>query len=443
MMLTIQTDRTLIRAHAESTRYILARVNAPRASRRGERLPVNVGIVLDRSGSMADERKFTLAREAVEQSLRMLRPDDRFSLVVYDTEIDVLSPSAFATPDVKRRAMDSLRAVGPRGGTDLGAGWLRGCEQVSEWAATVSAAPARGPSDAPISRCLLLTDGLANHGITNRDELASHAAELRRLGVATSTFGVGADFDERLLRDMAHEGGGNFYFIEGASQIPEMLTGELGEALEITMRDAVLAVRFADGSAPAAEGRERGRIDVLNRFRTQRTADRGELRVQLGDLTSEQEIDTVLRVELPRGAEGNSAGVMVSLHAGGEPVAGESQAIEWRYASHLENDLQSRNRAVDRAVAAQYAARARAEATERNRDGDYQQARHVLEATARRIRTYAGDDPELNALVTGLGEDRSTYGVHMTAAALKMSVRDAEVMSKSRGYLGRARKRTT
>ena len=160
---------------------------------------MNVGIVLDRSGSMGDERKFGLAREAVEQSLRMLRPEDRFALVVYDTEVDVLMPSTKATPEAKRRALDALREIGPRAGTDLAGGWLRGCEQRAEF-----------PYDDQVSRCLLLMDGLANHGITDRDELARHAGELRQRGVSTSTFAVGADFDERLLRDMAHEGGGNF-----------------------------------------------------------------------------------------------------------------------------------------------------------------------------------------------------------------------------------------
>jgi Ca-activated chloride channel family protein len=109
MTLAIQTDRTLIRAAASSTRYVLARITAPRAPERDMRLPVNVGIVLDRSGSMAAERKFELAREAVEQSLRMLRADDRFALVVYDSEIDVLMQSTRATPEMARRALDALR----------------------------------------------------------------------------------------------------------------------------------------------------------------------------------------------------------------------------------------------------------------------------------------------------------------------------------------------
>jgi Ca-activated chloride channel family protein len=191
MTLHAQTDRDLIRALAESTRYVLVRAAAPIAPPRENRIPVNVAFVLDRSGSMSDERKFTLARDAVVRALEMLRPEDRFSLVVYDTRIDVLMPSTFATSDAKRDALTALSDVGPRG-----------------------------------------------DGITNRAELAHHASELRRRGVATSTFGVGADFDERLLRDMAHEGGGNFYFIEAASQIPAMLTGELGEALAAVCRGA-------------------------------------------------------------------------------------------------------------------------------------------------------------------------------------------------------------
>src|SRR4051812_10873777 len=101
MHLSLRTDRSLLRSAARSTRYLMISLTAPTAPPRANRLPVNVGLVLDRSGSMDGERKFDLAREAVVQSLRMLRPEDRFTLVVYDTEIDVLVPSTFATREAK------------------------------------------------------------------------------------------------------------------------------------------------------------------------------------------------------------------------------------------------------------------------------------------------------------------------------------------------------
>src|SRR5436190_11478886 len=105
MTVIVQTDRHLVRAGVRSARFVLATIQAALAARRADRTPVNIGIVLERSGSMADARKFSLAREAVQQALAMLRPDDRFSLVVYDTRIDVVMPSSLATSDAKQRAI--------------------------------------------------------------------------------------------------------------------------------------------------------------------------------------------------------------------------------------------------------------------------------------------------------------------------------------------------
>ena len=434
MTLTTLTDRKLIRAAASSTRHVLTRITAPRAPAREQRLPVNVAFVLDRSGSMADERKFTLAREAVEQALRMLQPEDRFSLVVYDTEIDVLMASTRATPDAKRRALRALAEVGPRGGTDLGGGWLRGCEQVAEFLTEpLSHSQTVNPSNR-VSRCLLLTDGLANHGITDRDELARHAGELRERGVVTTTFGVGADFDERLLRDMAHEGGGNFWFIEGASQIPELITAELGEALEVTLRNASLLVTLPEGAE----------AETLNRFRSARLADRRELRVDVGDLVSGQELEVVVKLTFPRGDAGSetSVGFAVATGGGGEIVAGSECRVRWTYASHHDNDVQPRNREVDRAVAALYVARARAEATELNRDGRYDRARRVMERTAGRIREYAGTDAALRGLAESLMEEMGEYEAPRSLMAMKSSLYVAELSRKGRDTSGRARRRT-
>ncbi|HEX7123269.1 MAG TPA: VWA domain-containing protein, partial [Gemmatimonadaceae bacterium] len=379
MTLSIQTDRTLIRASASSTRYVLARITAPRAPQQEQRSPVNVAFVLDRSGSMADARKFTLAREAVEQALRLLRPADRFSLVVYDNYVDVLAPSSHAEPGAIERTLSALRHIAPRGSTNLGEGWLRGCEQIAEFV-----------DRERVSRCLLLSDGLANQGITDRDELARHAGELRQRGVTTSTLGVGADFDERLLRDMAHDGGGAFYFIEGAAQIPEILTSELSEALEVVLRDVALVVRPVGASWRAAIAERRGPLacdepESLNRYRQRWHEGLGELRVDLGALVSAQQLDLVIKLQFPLGEGAAEREAVFALEAEGVLVSGSERRQAWRYASHAENDRQPRNREVDRAVAHLSAARARAEATEFNRHGDFERAGRVLDRTAHRI----------------------------------------------------------
>ena len=421
MTMTMRTDRQLIRAGASSARFVLVDFIAPDAPQRTERLPVNVALILDRSGSMSGARKFELAREAVQQALRMLRPEDRFSLVVYDDTVDVLARSRPATPDAKRRALEALAAVGPRGSTDLCAGWMRGCEQVAEHLV-----------EEGIARALLLTDGLANSGTTDREVLAQHASELRARGIATSTFGVGEDFDERLLRDMAHEGGGNFYFIETPTQIPDLLTSELGEALEVVARGAALEITLPRGA----------RAEPLNRFRHSRGDDTNSLRVELGDLASGQEVRVVIRVQHAPGEIGDRAVVRMALVAQGEVMRRSEGMVAWTYATHAENDAQPRDREVDREVALLFAARARAEATEANRRGDYGRARRVLEGTAARIRDYAGADSTMQGIALSLREETVVYAEQaMSPMMLKSAMFAAEAVGKGRDSMGKARRK--
>lgn len=416
MTLSIRADRRLIRSEARSNRYLLVSFTAPQAPRREERRPVNVAFVLDRSGSMNGESKFFLARQAVEQSLRMLRPADRFSVVVYDERIDVLARSSHATPSAIRAAIDSLSGVHPRGSTDLCSGWMNGCEQVAQFVDHES-----------VSRVLLLTDGLANHGTTDRAVLARHSSELRERGVSTSTFGVGADFDERLLRDMAHEGGGNFYYLENSQQIPDLITSELGETLEVVIPRAAIEIEIS----------QRADAEVLNRFRSS-TGD-NLLRVELGDVVSGQEVEVLARMNFPRGEPGQRASTRASLFGGATTI--HSSELEWTYAGHAENDRQPRDREVDRKVAEIFAARARADATEANRHGDFAAARRVMERTAARIRQYAGTDAVLNNYWNELLSELPRYDqVVMSPSSMKEAFYVAEMSWKGRGRDGKARR---
>jgi Ca-activated chloride channel homolog len=279
-----------------------------------------------------------------------------------------------------------------------------------------------------VSRVLLLTDGLANHGITDRRELARHAAELRQRGVSTSTFGVGADFDERLLRDMSHEGGGNFYFLENARQIPDLITSELGEALEVVMPRAVIEMEIPRG----------GDAEVLNQFRSS-TGD-NMLRVELADIVSSQEVELIVRFNFDRGEVGGHVSTRAYLLSG-DGATIRSDEIQWTYASHADNDRQSRDREVDRHVAELYASRARADATEANRHGDFAAARRVIERTVERIRQYAGNDPALNTIWMELARERPRYDeAVMERMEMKRAYYQADMGMKGRVADGKARR---
>lgn len=419
MTLSLRTDRSLIRGAASSTRYVLATISAPEAPPRADRLPVNVALVLDRSGSMAGERKFDLARRAAEQAIHMLSSEDRFTLVVYDEMIDVLVASSLATPDAKRRAVEALSAVRPRGSTDLCSGWLRGCEGIAACL-----------EENMVVRALLLTDGLANHGETDREKLALHARELRQRGIATSTFGVGEDFDERLLRDMAREGGGHFYFIDSPAQIADILTSELGEALETVVRRAVLRISLPRGV----------NAKPLNPLRHTRIRDDNELRIELGDLASAQEVRVVIRATFPRGELGEMLALRGQL-SGQQGAVGEAAEVSWRYADHLANDRQERDRVVDREVARIYASMARNDASEFNRGGDFDQARRAIERTIDRIRRYAGDDAEIGAIWAELQDEMPRWVREMGPRDRKVMFSVAESVLFDREVDGKARKR--
>lgn len=425
--LTVLADRALVRSGARSTRYALVTVVAPTATRTTKRIPVNLAIVLDRSGSMAGQ-KFVLARRAVEQALAQLKPEDRFALVVYDDSIDVLAESTLATPEAKRGALARLAGIEPRGPTDLSGGWMRGCEQIAFGMTS-------GDRAQTIDRCLLLTDGLANRGITDRDELIGHAAALRQRGIQTSTFGVGEDFDERLLAGLADAAGGHFYFLANAEQIPELIASEVGEALEVVMRGAIVEAKLAHGMTGRA----------LSRYRlhtTESESGRATLTVDIGDLVSGQEIELVISMDFPTGTDGESiASEMRVVDAAGSSLSASAR-LQFAYASHAENDRQPRNREVDRRVAAIFAARARREAVEHQRSHDYERARGVLIATAKRISQYAGGDAELLATAAELQSDVAAHkNAPMPAPEMKERYFRSYNAEMSRAPSGKANKR--
>ncbi len=113
----------------------------------------------------------------------------------------------------------------------------------------------------------------------------------------------------------------------------------------------------------------------------------------MGDLVAEQRLQVVLRLNFPYGEIGRETGTLLSLSDRDGVFEAASVKLGWEYADNRVNDLQERDRDVDRAVARIFAARARQEAIGRNRAGDYRGAREALSGVARRIRDYAGREP--------------------------------------------------
>lgn len=411
-----RTDRHIIHAAGGTRRYVLVTLNAPEQTSGVHRLPVNVSLVLDRSGSMSGE-KMAMVRAAAARALQTLRPEDRFSLVVFDEEINVLVESTYATNEAVRHGEGLLDAVHARGQTNLFTAWMRGCEQVAPFA-----------HENAICKCLLLTDGLANSGITDRDEIAGHAAHLRDMKVRTSTFGVGARFNELLLNDMARAGGGEFYFIERAAQISELLASELGETLEVVARDVQLFINLPHGAS----------AEMLSDF--PRAAATTHV-WRLGDLVSRQQLSVLLEITFPAGAPGTIAELTVDLRSvDAEALQTTPQTVTWTFARESDTHAQPRDVIVDREVAGTYEARAHREALERNRQGDFQGASTIISRTAHKIHSYAGNDSFILKIARRLEREAADYLERLAPMAMKQRQYDSKNVLKHRDSSGKSRR---
>ncbi|NCA90683.1 MAG: TIGR02452 family protein, partial [Gammaproteobacteria bacterium] len=316
----------------------------------------------------------------------------------------------------RQQAAAALAALRPRGQTNLGEAWLTACGLIGH----------NGGAER-LRRCLVLTDGQANVGITAPATLADHAAHLLQLGVRTSTFGVGDDYHEELLGQLADAGGGTCHDIAGAEGIPIALGRELGDALEMVYADVRVHLTWQADL----------QVRALGTWRTQ-TGPRS-LTLLPGDLVSEQVLDLLVEVRFPAGPQDRDCPLQIQVNEGDQPLAAD--VFRWTWVDSARRKAQPREVAVERQVAALLAHQARREAAARNRDGDLAGARERLRHTAAELRHYRGEDAEVRALAVSLETEVENHRVHLSPRDIKQRIYQSASALKGRQLDGgRARR---
>jgi Ca-activated chloride channel family protein len=290
--------RPAVRSDAPVTLDVLVRITPPESEQKIERPALNLGLVIDRSGSMEGDNKIGYAREAAVFAVQQLLPSDRVSVTVFDDQIETLVTNRLA--ENKRSIIDVIKGIVPRGSTALHGGWQEGAKQVAQ-----TIVPGA------LNRVLLLSDGLANAGETNADVIATDVHRQAKNGVSTTTLGLGADYNEDLLEAMALSGDGNYYFIESPHQLNTIFGTELKGLMATTGKMVSLGCEPHDGVST---------VDVLNDLETLPTG-----RLKLPNLLIGIPVILVLRLNvLPRAETGDICTFRLAWNA---PDSEERQSV--------------------------------------------------------------------------------------------------------------------
>lgn len=272
-------------ADESSKMDFLIRITAPKSDIETERPTLNLGLVLDRSGSMSG-RKIKKAKEATCYCLDQMLETDWFGLTVFDDQIDAIVPSVH--PKNRSKIKNAINGIESGSTTALHAAWVQGGKQV-----------AQNLDSKMLNRIILITDGLANEGETNTDVIVTQAKGLNEHGISTTTIGVGNDFNEELLVPMAQAAGGNNWFVESANDFQKIFETEMEGLVRERFTNVLMSI----------EAEEMIEIlDVMNDFEKD-----FENRFILPNLLDEEPLDIIIRTQLPAREKGAYALFKINL----------------------------------------------------------------------------------------------------------------------------------
>lgn len=370
------------------------------------RVPLNLSLVLDRSGSMLGE-PMQAAIDAATMLVRRLHPDDVVSVVAYDDRVEVVAP-----PSTGERHDEVIRAIGAlyaRGSTNLSGGWLRGRELVAENA-----------TEGGVNRVILLTDGHANEGITDPARLLGMAKAGSAAGVSTTTIGFGAGFDEDLLRGIADGGHGNSYYIEKTDQSSGVFEEELEGLCSLSAQNIRVAIE---------PGRHAEYANVVHDY--PRDSEGNVLTIDVGDLYAREPrrllMEFLIAPEKIGESEAHVADVTVTAHVLTEGGGVELRTIEMPITVSPEAGGRV-DATVRREMLLLEAADARAKALEASSEGRYHEGSSHLRASIDRLEEL--DDGEDDVVREELVDLRAMESLVM---AREVEERDVKYM-KQRVY---------
>jgi Ca-activated chloride channel family protein len=338
--------------------HVAVEINAP-AGAGPVRAPVSMGLVIDRSGSMIN-RPLRDAKDAALRAVDSLAPDDSVSVVTYSTGAEPIVGFGRATEARKAEARVAIENIRADGDTNLSAGLETGAATLLD-------------RSGQIDRVVLISDGQPNEGIYDREGLSALAGRIAATGVSISTVGVGLEFDERVMTNIAVAGRGNYYFVENSSDLSRIFEQELGSLGETFAVDARLEVTPAPG------------VEVVDAYGYRVARDGGVISVPIADLRAGDSRKVVLQLRVDAARAGDMDLVTTEMkwrEVGQHQGRIAKGAVRVVVSDDATAVAGSRDGAAARGVQEAQLANAIDQATEAYEQGDAQRAQQILEVQA-------------------------------------------------------------
>jgi len=385
----------VMRAGEKQHNYLRIGLNGCKPDRKTDRTPVNVAFVIDRSGSMQGTR-IAQAREAAIMAVNRLDPTDIASVVIFDDKIDVLVPAQKVTD--RKLFTDAIRQVGARGSTAIYAGVSEGASEV------------RKNMDARrLNRVVLLSDGLANIGPSKPDDFAQLGRELLKQGISVSTIGLGKDYNEDLMLQLAKAGDGNHAFAAAPDDLIKIFNKEFDDVLASCAQTVSIDVDLVPGARVVRAVSRDGEVTPAH------------AKFHMNQIYQATEHYILLEVELDAkaaAAEQNFGRVRVAYTV---PETGAKQsldtAIRGRFSASAQEVKASLDQSVQGAVIEQNT-RARADMAVQLRDkGKYDEAAKLFKENVADIKAYIDNGGRRTADLDNLSKQYEFYATNAPAAA--------------------------
>lgn len=392
VLLRATLDRDAVQQGGDDVRYLVIEVSSDvRADE--VRRPVDLAVVMDLSGSMIEQGRIEAAREAAGGLIDRLGAEDRFSLVTFSDQASIRVPLGVArAPELLHQVVDRLQ---PEGGTNLGEGLREGISQLER----ANAGSAR--------RVVLLSDGIANIGVTDDAALVQLAARGRSAGVTVSAIGLGLEFNEDLLANLSEAAGGRYHFVHEPSLLEELLTDEWSAAAQSVAHELSVDLELAEGA------------ELLQVFGWSTRLTRDSARVYLGELRAGEHRKIVARVRVPDDHAGEVAVASVGLS--GALAQGE-RALQLRapVTATVTEDPNRVEASIDPAAATQAARAVVGDLLDRSarllEKGESKQAAAALDEEPAVLDAWGGSAPDVAEAVRELKAQKAALEAAPAAA---------------------------